>query len=225
MAPTAFVTVRLQRYSRRARLYHALVYVVTFVLLGTGGWLLAGREGEPSALARVVGAPDITIHTNAGWALLVLGALVLLFGRRGAVRFVAESLTYRRSDLGWLARWPASVFTGGFGRHEGHFDPGQRIANVVMVVALFALTVTGVGLLLVRGGPAFVWLGRLHLWTSYVLAVVVAGHIVVASGLLPGYRGTWRAMHWGGRVEESLARRLWPAWLERELGDGHRQAD
>jgi hypothetical protein len=39
--------------------------------------------------------------------------------------------------------------------------------------------------------------------------------VLVAIGVLPGYRGVWRAMHLGGRVSVETARRLWPAWAER----------
>ncbi len=38
----------VERYPRSARRYHTAVYVVTLLLLATGWWLLAGREGEPS---------------------------------------------------------------------------------------------------------------------------------------------------------------------------------
>jgi len=34
--------------------------------------------------------------------------------------------------------------------------------------------------------------------------------------VLPGYRGVWRSMHLGGRLHADVARRLWPAWLERQ---------
>jgi len=32
--------------------------------------------------------------------------------------------------------------------------------------------------------------------------------------VLPGYRGTWRSMHLGGRLDPAVARRIWPAWFE-----------
>ena len=39
--------------------------------------------------------------------------------------------------------------------------------------------------------------------------------------LPPGYRGAWRSMHLGGRLDRAVARRLWPGWLER-AGDPDR---
>jgi len=41
--------------------------------------------------------------------------------------------------------------------------------------------------------------------------------VLVAIGVLPGYRGVWHAMHLGGRVPEETARRVWPGWAEREI--------
>jgi cytochrome b subunit of formate dehydrogenase len=214
---------RVLRNNRRARLLHAGVYVTTFVLLGTGWWLLAGREGDPSPVATLLDTPDTRIHEWAGYALAAVGALPLVFGLRAAGSFIARSLRFERMDLRWFARWPAAVFTGRFGPHGGHFDPGQRIANLVMVGALLVLTVSGVGLVLVSGGTAFVWFLRLHKWSTYVLTPVVAGHVLIGLGILPGYKGTWRAIHLSGRVTDQTARRLWPAWAEEQLTDPSRE--
>lgn len=96
----------------------------------------------------------------------------------------------------------------------GHFDPGQRIANLVLIGLLLVLAISGAGLVVVTGGPVFVWLARAHRWATYAVTPVLLGHILVASGLLPGYRGVWRAMHLGGRLPSRVARRLWPATLE-----------
>src|SRR3546814_7501420 len=51
-------------------------------------------------------------------------------------------------DLGWFGAWPRALFTGRFARHHGHFDPGQRIANLVMIALLVVLIGSGVGLVL-----------------------------------------------------------------------------
>lgn len=163
----------------------------------------------------MTGIADVVIHKDAGWALVALGALALPFGVRGVATFVTDTLSYRRGDGRWLARWPVATLTGRFERHEGHFDPGQRIANIVLAGGLLVLVGTGIGLVDVHGGTAFVWLLRVHRYTTYVLTVFVAGHVVIASGLLPGYRGVWRSMHGRGLVRADVARRLWPGWLER----------
>jgi cytochrome b subunit of formate dehydrogenase len=210
------------RNNRRTRLFHAGVYLTTFVLLGTGWWLLLGREGDPSVLARLLDTPDTEIHRMVGWALAGMGAVARLFAFRAAATFVGDSVRFRRSELGWFARWPVAVFTGSFGRHSGHFDPGQRIANVVMAGSLLVLVVSGIGLVLVPGGPVFVWFLRLHRWATYVFTPVVAGHVLVALGIFPGYRGVWRAMHSTGRVPHATARRLWPSWTEARVDEQER---
>jgi formate dehydrogenase subunit gamma len=128
--------------------------------------------------------------------------------------FAVETVRFRRADLSWFARWPRALWTGRFARHDGHFDPGQRIANVVIVGCLAALIGSGVGMALLHGGPAFVVLVRVHKWATYVVTPVLVGHILITF-LPPGYRGAWRSMHLGGRVNRAVARRLWPGWLER----------
>jgi cytochrome b subunit of formate dehydrogenase len=205
----------VERNRRPVRWFHAGVYVTVLVLLATGWWLLLGQEGRPSVLARATGMSDAELHTVTGWVLAGLTALAAVVGARGWRAFWRESVRFRRGDAAWFRRWPAAIFTGRFGHHEGRFDPGQRIANLVLVATLLALVVSGVGLALVSGGPAFVWFARVHRWSTYVVTPVVVGHMIIASGILPGYRGVWRAMHLGGHLRRADAERVWPAWTER----------
>jgi cytochrome b subunit of formate dehydrogenase len=217
--------MHIERHGRRARRFHAAVYIVTLVLLFTGWWLLVGREGEPSLLARASGQPDTTIHQWFGWALVALATGPILVGRKGIATFVRETIRFDRGDAIWLMRWPGAVFSGRFGRHEGHFDPGQRVANVGIVSGLAILIASGVGLSLVAGGPVFIWLRQVHTWATFVVTPLVAGHVLMAIGVLPGYRGVWRSMHLGGRVPVETARRVWPGWTERTLDGLRTDAD
>lgn len=205
----------VERYGRRARWFHAFVFTTVLITLATGAWLLAGNEGEPSLLARLSGTSDATLHKVVGAAFAIGSVVSILLGFRAARTFVTESLRIDRGDARWFTRWPGAVLTGRFQRHEGHFDPGQRVANVAIVVVLTVLVVSGVGLITVHGGVAFVWLARVHRWSTFVAIPVILGHILIASGLLPGYRGVWRSMHLGGRLPARVAQRLWPGWLDR----------
>lgn len=138
----------------------------------------------------------------------------MLVGWRAARTLLSHSVRFRCSDIRWFVRWPKAVFTGRFGRHDGHFDPGQRIANLVMIGLLLALIVSGVGLWGVSGGPAFVWFNRIHRWSTYLFTPVIIGHVLIAAGVVPGYRGIWRAMQLGGRLRPRDAARVWPTWLD-----------
>jgi cytochrome b subunit of formate dehydrogenase len=211
----AVATDRIRRHSARARWLHTAVYATTLVLLGTGWWLTLGQEGRPSFLAEATGWSDAEIHTAAGWALAVVAVGGALIGRRGLRALVADSLRFAKGDLAWFRRWPSAVFTGRFGHHDGRFDPGQRIANLAMLVLLALLIASGVGLVLVSGGPVFVWLNLIHRWSTYLLTPLLLGHILIAAGVLPGYRGVWRSMHFGGRIKRSDAERVWPGWTRR----------
>jgi cytochrome b subunit of formate dehydrogenase len=202
----------VERYRRPARWFHAVIYVSVLILLATGWWLLAGQEGSPSPLARLTGMSDISLHKLVGWVLAGAALAGVLLGIRAVPSFVAESVRLRRSELGWFARWPGAVFTGRFGWHQGRFDPGQRLLNITLILGLAALIGSGVGLVLVHGGPVFVVLAQVHQWTTYVVTALILGHVLVASGILPGYHGVWRSMHLGGRLDARVARRLWPAW-------------
>lgn len=207
----------VERFSRGARWFHAATYVTVLILLVTGWWLLTGREGDPSPLSALTGISDATLHTLVGWAFTVLALAAIAVAHRAARRFVAESTRFDRSDLRWFARWPAGAFTGRFASHRGRYDPGQRVLNIVMILGLAVLTGTGIGLAGLHGGPAFAILHRAHRIATYPVTGLILGHILVASGVLPGYRGVWRSMHLGGRLGIDVARRLWPSWTHGAL--------
>lgn len=206
---------RVERYNRKTRWFHAGSYVGLLILLGTGWWLTLGYEGRPSPLARLFQLPDTTLHTYVGWLVAGLSLLGLVFGARAVRTFAVETLRVDRSDRAWLSGWPRAVLTGRFARHEGHFDPGQRILNVLMILGLLTIIISGVAMALLSGGPAFAILVHVHRWSTYVVTPLILGHVLVAAGILPGYRGVWRSMHLGGRLDRRVARRLWPGWLER----------
>ncbi len=196
---------------------HTATYLVTLPLIVTGWWITLGGEGHPSPIAQVLGTGDTTAHLWLGRALAVIAVLPLVLGIRGVVTFARETVRHDLGDAGWWRHWPLGALTGRFGRHEGQFDPGQRIANVVIVGGLVILTVTGLALSTVHGGPTFAWLDRVHKISAFVLTAAIVGHLVIAFGVPPGYRGVWRSMHLGGRVREDVARRIWPGWTERAL--------
>jgi formate dehydrogenase subunit gamma len=207
----------VERYRRPVRRLHTAVYVLTLLLLATGWWLLTGREGQPTPIARLTGVPDVQLHVWLGWALVAVVLVPLPFLARSIAGFVRETLRHDAGDGTWLVRWPAAVFTGRFRRHEGHFDPGQRLANLAIVGLLGLLIASGIGLVFVHVGPLFGVLAAVHRLATIGFTVVIAGHIVIALGILPGYRGVWRSMHLGGRLPLATARRIWPGWTERTI--------
>src|SRR5262245_35743842 len=170
---------RIERFGRWARWFHAVTYFAVLVLLGTGWWLLTGNEGDPSPLSSLTGVPDTTIHIQLGWAFAGLVVVAGALGARSVVRFVVESVRFHRTDLRWFLRWPAAVLTGRFASHDGRYDPGQRVLNILMIIGLAVLVGSGVGLALLHGGPVFALLAQIHKVTTYPVTVLLAGHVLV----------------------------------------------
>ncbi|MBO3749545.1 cytochrome b/b6 domain-containing protein [Streptosporangiaceae bacterium NEAU-GS5] len=198
----------VQRYGRAARWFHAVVYVTVLVLLTTGWWFVVDRYRHPLL------GPDGSVHEITGYVLIGAVAAYVVARARAVVAFAGESVEYRRGDGRWLAAWPQATLTGRFPHHEGRYDPGQRLANLVMVSTLALLALTGLGMIYLPLGPVSLFAAWLHRWTTFLVTPVIVGHIIVASGVLPGYRGVWRSIHLGGRLPRAVARRLWPAWLD-----------
>ena len=193
----------VERYSRGTRWFHAGIYLTVLVLLATGWWFLVDDYRHAGALVA-------TIHEYTGYGLTLIVLAWLLRGARGLRAFARDTLRWRRGDGRWLAVLPRAAFTGRFAAHDGHFDPGQRLANAVMTLTLTTLLLSGLGVRYLPGQFLF----TVHHWAALLTTPVVAGHVIVASGLLPGYRGVWRSMHLGGRLPVAVARRIWPAWLD-----------
>jgi len=209
-------TGTVERYGRAGRWMHAGTYLTVLTLLATGWWFVLGGYGGDSSLARLTGQPDETIHELAGHGLVLVLVVWLPFGARGLRSFVRETLRYRAGDARWLVELPRAAFTGRFPYHDGHFDPGQRLANIALVATLAVLVLTGLGMLYLPAGALGGTLLGVHRWSAFLATPVIVGHIVVAAGVLPGYRGVWRSMHLGGRLPVGVARRIWPGWLDRK---------
>jgi len=213
-------TERILRNRPAARRIHAGTYLVTLVLLVSGVSLLG--EGIPSLGALFGGhVAAAWSHRWVGYALIVGIGIVLLLRPAASLRFLAESSRFRMADLRWLTSYPAFLLGPARHRpahHEGHFDPGQRLFNLLVVGSLVALSATG---LLMSFPQAFVpavfaWSLRVHRASTWALAASVGGHVLVASGVLSAYRGVHRAMHRDGRVDRRLAETLWPRWAEEQ---------
>lgn len=214
----------VERYNRLTRWFHAATYILTLFLLFTGWWLWRGEEGNASVVARWLDLSDIEAHKRAGWVLAALFAAGIVAGVRATVTFVRETVRVDRGDVRWFLRWPVAALTGRFAPHRGHFDPGQRLLNLALVGSLGTVMVSGVALTQLQGGPTFAWVTRTHRYASYVVAPLILGHILVAAGLLPGYRGAWRGMHLRGRVRDETVRRLWPATLDEPASESRSDA-
>jgi formate dehydrogenase subunit gamma len=203
-----------------ARRLHAAVYLLTGFLFLSGLAVLG--EGRPTLEALLGGHPAAARwHRWVGFGLLGLASLVAIIRTRTSMWFLAESARFRAGDLRWFAWYPRFLLKPSRhapAPHDGHFDPGQRVFNLVVVASLLALAATGA----VMSFPqrflpeAFAASLRIHRVVTWVLGIAVAGHLVVASGVLRGYRGVWRAMHWDGRVAAALGHALWPKWAREQ---------
>lgn len=186
-------------------------------MLGEGSPSIEGLFGGHVATGRW--------HRWVGFGLIGLGVVVAAMRPRASTWFLAQSVRFGRQDLDWFVRHPRFLLRPSRhapAPHDGHFDPGQRVFNLVVVVSLLALAATGA----VMSFPqrfvpaAFAASLQIHRVATWILGIAVAGHLVVVSGLFRGYRGVWRAAHRDGRVAAALGRALWPTWARGEEADG-----
>jgi formate dehydrogenase subunit gamma len=211
---------RVLRNGPGARGLHTALFLAAGFLFLSGMAIMG--EGVPE-LQSLLGGHVATgrWHRWVGLGIVITVVLLLPLVRpHAALTFLRESIRFSTPDLRWFRSFPG-VALGVSGHrppwHGGHFDPGQRLFNLTLVAAFLALSVTGVLMTFPdRFQPlVFAWSLRIHRIATWLFVALAAAHIFVALGVLPGYRGVWRAMLGSGRVDRSLARRLWPGWVER----------
>lgn len=209
---------RVLRNAAGPRRIHAGTYLATVFLLLSG--IAVAGEGHP-VLANLLGGHVAAAewHRWVGYALIGAGLVIPVVRWRAAVGLLAESVRFRPSDIGWFQSYPRFVLRPSHhapARHEGHFDPGQRVLNCIILAAFAALAATGVVMSFPQAviPSVFGWSLRIHRAVTWLLVASVAGHLLVATGVLSAYRGVWRAMHRDGRVPADLAAKLWPAWAQ-----------
>jgi formate dehydrogenase subunit gamma len=208
---------------------HTVLYVATAVLLLSGVAVVG--EGVRGLEALFGGhAATARAHRYLGFALVAVAAALVALRPRACGRFLVESFRFRSADRRWFASYLPFLLRPSQrrpARHEGHFDPGQRLYNLLVVVSLVVLAATGVVMSFPKTftPDAFAWSLRIHRAATWILMAAVIAHLALASGVTRAYRGAWRAMHGDGRVPRELAEKLWPRWAEENpsrppAGDG-----
>jgi cytochrome b subunit of formate dehydrogenase len=200
------VTV-VQRYSRTARWFHAVVYLLVLILLATGWWYVVDRYQHQIGPAG--------LHEISGIVLVVVVVLYAMARARAVREFLRESVSRESGDGRWLKAWPQATFTGRFPHHDGRYDPGQRLANLVPLTTLAVICLSGLAMRFLPDNGQSLKALEIHRWATFAVTPVILGHIVIAAGVLPGYRGVWRSMHLGGRLPDQVAHRIWPGWTDR----------
>lgn len=150
------------------------------------------------------------LHLWAGLALPVPVVAVLLTpGGRRLRRDVRRVNDWTIAELAWLRSWGREAL------EADKFNPAQKLNAIVVSASSVVLLVTGVILkwfnlvpVSWRGGATFV-----HDAFAWLLAIVVAGHVVMAVTHPEALRSMVR-----GRVSESWAARHAPRWLAERDG-------
>lgn len=210
----------IDRFSRSERVFHWLLAVTFFIMLGTGLALYL------PGLAQYVARPTAKAwHLNA--ALALAGGTVLLFALRWSrlSRTIREFDRFDRDDREWMVGAPTRILKRDPPPPQGRFNAGQKL-NAALVGGLMLVTF-GTGTLLWYGerDTRFRFAGTVvvHDWATWILVVLVAGHLYLAL-IHPSTRHALRGMMLGS-VRRSWAVRHHPKWVadqEREGSPGER---
>jgi formate dehydrogenase subunit gamma len=207
----------LLRFDRVERAVHWLNAIAFAILLVTAAALYFQPVGQ------LFGRRDVVerIHVYTGIALPVplAAALAGRWGRQLRVDLKRFN-RFSRADRDWLRAWSRPRIDRVVIQREiqlGKFNPGQKLNAAFTAGAGLVMLGTGVIMywyhpwpLVWRTGATFV-----HDWLALALAVVIAGHLIMAFSDWDALRSMFR-----GTISRAWARRHAPAWLGEDEGRG-----
>lgn len=176
-----------------------------------GVLLLTGFALYLPFLAQIVSDRPLvkSVHLVAAVGWITALVLVAVLGDRAALRRTRREIErFDADDLLFVRRRPAA---------PGRFNGGQKAHAIVQAGLAVLFTVSG----------ALLWLGErdtqlrlpgtiaLHDAATLLVAVLTAGHVVMALGRPPSLEGIWR-----GTVPESYAALHHPRWRPAPAGAG-----
>jgi formate dehydrogenase subunit gamma len=200
------------RFSWGSRLAHG-VYAVVFLLLLFTGCAVAFK-GLGGLIGHSLLKSFVQIHKTLGFVLLAGPVILLLFSGRNAARWLKDTFSFGRNDLGFVLAFPGEFFTGRAQTPpQGRYNGGEKINSMLQIAGFFVMLVTGLILYLDSASPAVIgWAIAIHSFCGLCLGAVVIGHAYLGllhSGSRAGITGMLT-----GRVPMSFARSHHPLWVE-----------
>jgi cytochrome b subunit of formate dehydrogenase len=216
---------QIPRHAFPARVFHNLHLVLYAILLFSGlQYYLPLARG-----AGFLWFP-VYVHRAAGLALVAMPWPYLLMHRRRVLVFLNHYISWRKTDLLWLWRFPAYfLFPAKIRLPEtkDKINAGQKLVGGLLIAVTALMGISGLLRLAATLLPPVILLRAqlLHQIALLPLIALLAGHILVGSGIHPRYRGVWRSMFGGGKLTRQLAREHWPVWLSRVEKYGPAKSD
>lgn len=146
-----------RRFSAMGIAYHWCQAIPYMVLFCTGAMILLQRL----LAVEVIHHETLSlVHRVAGIVLIgALGQLIILDlftgGARRHLRTFRDTLSWRVSDLIWLAKLPLNAIWPCISLSPaGRFNPGQKLNILLVVILVSGFIVSGIGMMLVPGALA-----------------------------------------------------------------------
>jgi formate dehydrogenase subunit gamma len=145
-----------------------------------------------------------TLH-NWGGVVFCLSLLASM------THYLKDALEYDADDVQWFR------VAGGYLSHKvvvppmGKYNPGQKLYYLAIVVAGIAITISGLGIWLMKGNTTVMLISHLvHNVAFCIFVIAVPVHIYLGTLANPG---TFQIMV-NGMVPLSLAKKRYPKWMK-----------
>jgi formate dehydrogenase gamma subunit len=208
----------VMRFSFPARIFHWSVAVLVLGLGVTGLILFVPGWGTIA-----LGAWTRIIHRVCAYAFGVILVVYFASYPRKSWKFIKESFTWTRNDIGW-AKAAVDYYTGGDESKmppQGHINAGQKIWQLVAIVCGVIFFITGAIMCFAKGSVS----PAVFQWTlfTHALVFIIGGCMFIVHAILgtvhPRMSESLRSMI-TGKVSEEYAKSHYGKWYE-EISQEH----
>lgn len=200
----------VERFKMRTIWFHWIHTASFLVLIITGAILFVPGGG---VLAE--GGATRIIHRIAAVIFIAGPILYFLLNPRMALRFIKETLSWGKDDLGWLKAAPDYYFGGPEEKMppQGHVNTGQKMWQLVILSTGVVFLATGVIMWFFRGNVSpgvFQWSVFTHALAFVAAFLMLLVHIYL-SIIHPRMSESLRSML-DGKVSPTYAKHHYGKW-------------
>lgn len=203
----------VERFKKRTIWFHWIHTASFLTLIVTGAILFIPGFGGAAS-----GGLTRLIHRIAVIFFIGMPVIYFPFNPKMSLHFIKETLTWDKSDFGWLKAAPFYYFGGAEEKMppQGHVNTGQKMWQLVVLGTAVLFLVTGFIMWFYKDNVApatFQWCVIAHDVTFIAAFIMLLVHIYL--GIIhPRMTESLRSM-WDGKISVTYAKHHYGKWYDK----------
>lgn len=207
----------VERFKKRTIWFHWIHTAAFLALIVTGAILFFPGLGGAAA-----GGLTRLIHRIAVVFFVMVPVIYAVFNPRMTLHFIKETLTWGKSDIGWLEAAPLYYFGGAEEKMppQGHVNTGQKMWQLIVLGTGVLFFITGLIMWFFKGTVTtgvFHWCVIVHDVAFLLVFLMLLVHIYLGV-IHPRMTESLRSML-DGKVSIKYAKHHYGKWYDEISGD------